>query len=395
MNPAQKLAPTVSNAGPQTVLIVPDKFKGTLTAQQAARAIARGWSQARPEDRLELLPMSDGGDGFGSILGAALGASVTITRGINAAGRPCRVPWWQHRHPPIAIVESAHAIGLAMLPPGQFHPFQLDTTGLGRLLNSIWRHDISTCLIGIGGSATNDGGFGMARALGWQFLDRNRQPIESWPDLVKLRTLLPPVERPSLDLIVATDVLNPLLGPQGASRIYGPQKGLRPQDQPAAEAALRQLAKVTRDHLGTDHASRPGAGAAGGLGFGLMAFLAARPKPGFEVFADYARLDQHLDQARLVITGEGAVDASTLMGKGVGQVAARCHHQGLPCVALGGIAKNRDDLEKHFAHVAALTDLTTPDQAMARPAHWLATLARHTAASIHSIHSIQPRSASN
>ncbi len=382
MNPAPRPAPAARHTRPQTVLIVPDKFKGTLSAQQAARAIARGWSQARPQDRLELLPMSDGGDGFGSILGAALGASVSSTRGIDAAGRPCRVPWWQRRHPPIAIVESAHTIGLAMLPPGQFHPFQLDTTGLGRLLNSIWRRDLSTCLIGIGGSATNDGGFGMARALGWQFLDRNRQPIESWPDLVRLRSLLPPVQRPNLELIVATDVLNPLLGPQGASRIYGPQKGLRPQDQPAAEAALRQLAKVTRDHLGIDHAIRPGAGAAGGLGFGLMAFLAAQPKPGFEVFADYARLNQYLDEARLVITGEGAVDPSSLMGKGVGQLATRCRRRKIPCLAMGGLTIDVPQLRRHFARVAALTDLTSPDQARTRPAYWLTRLAKKVAHSL-------------
>jgi glycerate kinase len=360
----------------RTVLIVSDKFKGTLTALEATRAIARGWSHSRPGDRLILLPMSDGGDGFGAILGRALNARPTASRSVDAAGRPCRVPWWRHTQQQVAIVESARVIGLAMLPPGSYHPFRLDTTGLGHLLHSVARRQCSTCLIGIGGSATNDGGFGMARALGWQFLDRHGRTIEKWTALTQLRKLLPPRRPRALRLIVATDVRNPLLGPRGASRVYGPQKGLRPRDLATAEAALRQLSIVARDFFGCDHAIRPGAGAAGGLGFGLMAFLNARPESGFEVFADYARLDEHLERADLVITGEGAIDASTLMGKGVGQIAARCRRRRIPCIALGGVTNNLDRLRRHFAQVAALTDLTSPAQARSQAAHWLSKLAR-------------------
>jgi len=364
---------------PRTALVIPDKFKGTLTAQKAAQAIARGWSRACPSDRLELLPMSDGGDGFGPILSAAIGASASSARTTDAAGRPCRAQWWRESRRRIAIVESARVIGLAMLPPGRYHPFQLDTSGLGRLLDSIRERAIRTCLIGIGGSATNDGGFGVARALGWQFLDRHGHQIERWPDLVLLHKLVPPIRRLDLEMIVATDVRNQLLGSRGASRVYGPQKGLRNQDQGIAENALRQLATVTRDHLGTNHADRPGAGAAGGLGFGLMAFLDARPEPGFEVFARYARLDDRLDRAGIVITGEGAVDASSLMGKGVGEIAGRCRIRGIPCVALGGITNDLARVRKAFSHVAALTDCTTSADAMRRPSHWLSRLSEQVA----------------
>jgi glycerate 2-kinase len=154
-----------------------------------------------------------------------------------------------------------------MLPHAKYHPFHLDTAGLGHLLTVVARRDCSRCLLGIGGSATNDGGFGLARAMGWRFLDHDGRSLERWPHLVRLCKLLPPDQKPTLDIVVATDVRNPLLGPQGASSVYGPQKGLRPKDQPAAEAALRRLATVACEHLGIDHSTRPGAGAAGGLGF--------------------------------------------------------------------------------------------------------------------------------
>jgi glycerate 2-kinase len=368
---------------PKTILIIPDKFKGTLTAQQAARAIARGWHRARPADQLHLLPMSDGGDGFGSVLSSTLHATRRSTQTTDAAGRPCRVPWWIHASQRTAVIESARVIGLAMLPPGRYHPFDLHSGGLARILRAIENRDCSTCLIGIGGSATNDAGFGLATALGWQFLDRNGHPISRWPDLARLHKLLPPTRTPTLKITVATDVQNPLLGRNGASRVYGPQKGLRPRDLPKAEAALRRLAAVARRYFGIDHAIRPGAGAAGGLGFGLMTFLNAQPEPGFNLFADYAKLDPQLDRADLVITGEGSVDRSSLMGKGVGELAQRCHRRNIPCFALAGVTRDHALLGRHFSHFAALTDLTTSAAALAHPAYWLTRLASHVASTFH------------
>jgi glycerate kinase len=194
--------------------------------------------------------------------------------------------------------------------------------------------------------------------------------------------LLPPSEKPALEIIVATDVRNPLLGQHGASRVYGPQKGLRPQDQPAAEAALRRLATVAREHLGIDHSARPGAGAAGGLGFGLMAFLNARPEAGFDLFARYSRLDDRLDRADLVITGEGAVDKSSLMGKGVGEIAKCCRARKLPCIALGGVTRDLPRLRRGFTRIAALTDLTTTTEALSHPAQWLTRLTEQIASTL-------------
>ena len=304
------------------VLIIPDKFKGTLTAPAAAEAIARGWRKARPGDLLSLLPMSDGGDGFGEVTSALLKARIQRVRTVDAAHRPCVAKWWWEPKTRTAIIESAGVIGLAMLPPKRFHPFQLDTLGLGAVVQAAAKRGARRCLMGIGGSATNDGGFGLARALGWEFLDRKGVLIEHWTGLGQLERIRVPQRRRWFNsVVVATDVRNRLLGQRGATRVYGPQKGLRAQDLALAERCLGRLARVLKQQFGRDVAREPGTGAAGGLGFGLVAFLGAELQPGFELFARQAALDRHLRAADLVVTAEGAIDRSTLMGKGVGQIA--------------------------------------------------------------------------
>ena len=264
------------------VLIVPDKFKGTLTAEQAAEAMARGWRRKRPDDALDLLPMSDGGDGFGQILSRQLGAQPRSIETVDAAHRRCQSVWWWHAPSRTAIVESARIIGLAMLPRGQFHPFDLDTIGLGAVLEAAAGHGARRCLVGVGGSATNDGGFGLAKALGWRFLDAGGAGISAWTKLPTLDRLHQP-HNPRLfdDLTVAVDVQNPLLGPAGCTRIYGPQKGIRPEDIKLTERCLGQLARVAHRQFQQDVAAEPGAGAAGGLGFGLRCFAGAHLEPGF------------------------------------------------------------------------------------------------------------------
>src|SRR5438128_940747 len=174
------------------VLIIPDKFKGTLTAGAAAEAIARGWRRARPDDSLEVVPMTDGGDGFGEVISQLLKAKGQRTRTVDAAHRSCAAEWWWAREHKTAIIESAQVIGLAMLPPKQFHPFAVDTFGLGALLRAAIDRGATRCLVGVGGSATNDAGFGLARALGWQFLDRCGQPIEQWTGLERLAHIRAP-----------------------------------------------------------------------------------------------------------------------------------------------------------------------------------------------------------
>ena len=395
------------------VLIVPDKFKGTLTAAAAAEAIACGWRKARPDDQLDLIPMSDGGDGFGEVVSSQLKARPQLVKSVDAAHRSCTATWWWEPKKKTAIVESAKVIGLAMLPPGKFHPFELDTFGLGAVLRAAQAKGAKRILIGIGGSATNDGGFGMARALGWEFLDDGGRPIEEWTGLHGLAEVCPPgvrtaestrisfgkamrrvrgafvradlaVRDPSAfgEVLVAVDVQNRLLGAHGATQVYGPQKGIRPGDFKLAERCLIRLASAMKRQFKYDFARVPGTGAAGGLGFGLLAFLGASLEPGFNLFAKLAHLEQRLRGVDLVITGEGEIDKSTLMGKGVGEVARRCATLKTPCLGLAGTVPTECRHGSRFVQIHALTDLTSFTQAKTKPAQWLEKLAAEAAAKL-------------
>lgn len=366
------------------ILIAPDKLKGTLTAHAAATCLARGWAEVHREDHLDLLPMSDGGDGFGEVMALLLAAQPRLCGTVDAAHRPCQAQWWWAAEPGTALIESARIVGLAMLPRQQYHPFDLDTQGLAAVLHAAAEAGSTRVLLGIGGSATNDGGFGLARALGWRFLDEKGEIIQQWTQLKKLACVQPAPTPPAVgDVIVAVDVQNPLLGPTGASRIYGPQKGLRPQDLSLAEACLGRLAEVVQHDLGVDVASQPGAGAAGGLGFGLRVCLGARLESGFRLFAHHARLVDRIRAADLVITGEGAIDESTWMGKGVGELGQLCRDNGVPCVGVAGIVApgpaSATSSPPFRAVYAMAPDLTTAEAAIADPQFWLTRLGAEAA----------------
>jgi glycerate kinase len=314
-------------------------------------------------------------------MGRLLGAKLQKITTVDAAGRRCLGRWWWAPGSKTAILESATVIGLALLPPKRFHPFELDTFGLGAMFHGAKRKGARTCLVGIGGSATNDAGFGLARAVGWGFRSRAGTWIEHWTDVPGLAQLQPPDDPLGFQEIrVAVDVQNPLLGRQGASRIYGPQKGLRPKDFLKAETCLRALAGAVKTSLRRDLATTPGAGAAGGLGFGLMAFMSAKLEPGFDLFARHAALARRLRHCDLVVTGEGAIDLSTLMGKGVGVIAGRCLILGIPCLGLAGTITFNGQIKRAFTKVHSLLELTTEAQAKTKPAYWLEELARRMAA---------------
>lgn len=366
---------------PIRILIVPDKFKGTLTAQEVCAAMADGWRSGRLQDKLDLLPMSDGGDGFGEILAALLHARRQKIKTVDAAHRPTVAAWWWDPDKKLAIIESAQVIGLAKLPAKKFHPFQLDTFGLGAVLRESVRLGAKSCLVGIGGSATNDGGFGLARALGWKFLNQQGWELEQWWQLTQLHRIVPPPQKLNLRLTVAADVANPLLGRHGCSRVYGPQKGLRPEDMAQAEKCLRRMSTCLKLQHGKVHATTPGTGAAGGLGFGLMAFANASSRPGFEVFAQAASLAKRIRHSDLVITGEGAIDRQTYMGKGVGQVGRLCKHLGVPCVALAGVIQGPPN-RQFFWKTKALTEITTLRAAESSAQRHLKKLAASVANSI-------------
>ena len=363
------------------ILIVPDKLKGSLSALEAAGAIARGWAAACPDDTLALLPMSDGGDGFGPVMAGTLGLEEQLVEIVNAAGEARPAAWWFDSESGQAVVETAQSNGLALLPRGRFHPFDLDTRGVGQLLLAAGQAGAAHCLTGIGGSATNDGGFGMARALGWVFRNESGKPIEQWTRLDGLALIESPTSRAWPGVTVASDVQNPLLGVDGATWVYGAQKGMRPEDFAKTDACLGRLAKVTGETLGSDFSATPGTGAAGGLGFGLMAFAGATIESGFEVFAKATDLEAKVVEADFVVTAEGAIDEQTLMGKGTGQVAALCRRLGKPCIGLAGqLALGQAEVEpgkRLFWCLAALVpDLASEPEAMANAASHLEQLAK-------------------
>lgn len=366
------------------VLIAPDKFKGTLSAAKVARAIARGWRRSRPDDELTLFPVSDGGEGFAELLGRHLGAQRRQIRSLDAAHRRLNAGWWWEPRTRTAIMESAEVIGLAMLPVGRFHPFELDTFGLGVALRALREAGVRRCVVGLGGSATCDGGFGVARALGWNFVDANGAELTRWTDLTRLAKLVPPRRQCWFqDLCVEVDVVNPLLGARGAISVYGPQKGLRPTELGLAERCLRQLAFVYRRQFGQDFARESGAGAAGGLGFGLRAFASGRIESGFEVMAGRLGLERRLRGVDVVVTGEGRLDETTAMGKAVGEIARRCRSMNVPCYGLfGQVSHGVVQVRKNFREVHELASLTTIEDAKARPAHWLERLAARASITI-------------
>lgn len=366
------------------VLVAPDKFKGTLTAEEAAGAMVNGWWGARPQDEMEMLPITDGGDGFGEVMSKLIGATECTAATVDAANRPIGAHWWWHAEQRTAIIESAQVIGLAKLPPHKFHPFELDSRGLGPVIQAAVNAGAQTLYIGIGGSATNDGGFGVAKSLGWRFFDDRDQLIEKWVKVNKLTRWLPPLDPIlGLDFIVAVDVDNPMLGLNGCTRIFGPQKGLLPAQFPVAEAALERLGLRATEHLGYDMAADPGCGAAGGLGFGFRVFLGAQLEPGFEIFARHAQINAKIEKADLILTGEGMIDKQTLMGKGTGRLAQRSHALGKRCVALAGmvegIAKTHTaDRLFHSVHDIS-PSLTSPTEAKRQAALWLERLAHKVA----------------
>lgn len=327
------------------ILIAPQELKGSLAAAEAAEAIAAGLRRALPAAELDLLPLADGGPGTLDALLAARGGEQRTARvcgplpGVTVAAR------FGVFAGGMAMIETAEANGLALLARLGLkqEPARATTRGVGELIGAALDAGCRRLLLGIGGSATNDGGAGMAQALGFRLLDANGKELP--PGAAPL-ALLARIERGSADprlaecaFEVAVDVQNPLCGPRGATAVYGPQKGVRPEQVAELDAALRRLGEVIARDLGREVLALPGGGAAGGLGAGLAGFLGARLRPGFAIVADAVDLERHVQAADLVFSGEGRLDGQTPFGKTVAGLAAVAQRHGKPLVALvGGIA---------------------------------------------------------
>jgi len=340
------------------VLVAPDKFRGTLTAEEAAQAVARGWRRARPGDRLDLVPLADGGEGTLEALVAALSGELRTETVTGPLGDPVESPFGlaASEGTAVGVVEMARASGLDLVPEGRRDPKVTTTRGTGELVLAACRAGARRVIVCIGGSATNDGGAGMAQALGVRLLDVNGRDLPSGgAALLDLHRIDPSgmtSDVVGVEFLVASDVDNPLVGPAGASTVYGPQKGATPEDVALLDRALARYADVIRRDLGVDVRDRPGAGAAGGLGAGLMAFLHAELRPGVEVVMDAVRFRDRARGADLIITGEGKLDEQSLRGKtpaGVRSVAAELN---MPVVMVCGQAA----IEPEGVRVAALAE---------------------------------------
>jgi glycerate kinase len=322
------------------VLLCPQEFKSSLTAREACSAMAKGAARLVPPWEIDELPLSDGGSGLvDALVTARRGAFHTVIAS-DPLGRPIRASFGLIDAGHTAVIELAAASGLSLVNRDELDPLHASTFGTGEIIRAALDLGIRSFIVGIGGSATNDGGAGMVEALGAKLLGDDLQPIgRGGAALAGLAEI--DVQR--LDnrilqssITVASDVRNPLCGPEGASAIYGPQKGADADMIALLDGALRRYADVIAREFGRDVGELPGAGAAGGAGAGLMAFLHARLVPGFSLVAEATRLDQRLAGADLAITGEGRLDAQTGFGKVVGGVAERAASAGVPVIAIAG-----------------------------------------------------------
>ena len=385
------------------ILIAPDKFKGSLNARAVAENIAAGLREVLPEAKIDIVPMADGGEGTAEVICDALegswvkckahdplGREIDCRYGYidNGAGRsratwtgkPERVdePGGESINRKLAVMEMSEAAGMRRIQPNERDVDLAGTFGVGEMLLEAARHGAREIIIGLGGSATNDGGLGMARALGFRFFDqRSNELTGRVSELFGLKRIEKPQGLSLPKIVAAADVRNPLLGENGATRIFGPQKGATEEKIDMLERALTKLADVVSKDLGVDYRDESGAGAAGGLGFGLMSFCGAKIRPGFDVVAEAVELKSKMEDVDLVITGEGSLDAQTLEGKTPAGVARLARQLGKRVFAIVGRASEDRQVREIFDEVYELSEPGMSEQEnIARAAELLREKAR-------------------
>jgi glycerate 2-kinase len=362
------------------VLIAPDKFAGTLSAVEAADAIAAGWKQRAPGDEVVTIPMSDGGPGFIDVLQAAFGGELLALTVTGPLGEP--TPATLLTVDQTAYIESSQACGLALVPPERREPERATTYGVGELVAAAVDAGARRIVVGLGGSGTNDGGAGLLAALG-----AVAEPADALTgggiglaELEKVDLAEPRARLAGVELLAASDVDNPLLGLRGATNIFGPQKGVSPERLPTLDAALERLAVAADRKL----ADAKGAGAAGGLGYGLS-LLGGQRVPGIETIIEATGLEAAARTADLVITGEGTFDYQSRDGKVVSGVAAAAGRAIRPCIVLAGqvLVGSREMRSMGVESGYSLVDLVGKETAFAQPEQSLISLAERVARTWH------------
>ena len=345
------------------IVIAPDSFKGSVAAREVADSAERAVREVFPACEVVKIPLGDGGEGTMDALLAALGGKRVSCRARDPLSRPLWADYAILEDGRTAIVEMARASGLPLLAPAERDPSRATTYGTGELIRDALERGCRRFLLAIGGSATNDGGTGLLRALGYRFLDRRGEELEPrGATLARIAAVDPSGVSPALreaSFTVACDVDNPLYGERGAAEVFARQKGADDAMVRMLDAGLRNYARVIERATGTRVDELPGAGAAGGLGAGLVAFLGAELKPGIQMVLEATRFDERIQGADLIITGEGKLDRQTCMGKAPWGVSRAATRQGIPVIALGGSVEDTPLLNQR-GFLAVLSILPAP-----------------------------------
>ena len=362
------------------IVIAPQTFKGSISALDVANAISEGVKRVVPDAETVLVPVADGGDGTLETLVESSGGEIRRSEVTGPLGEKRVAEWGALGDGQTAVLEMARTSGLALVTIDKRDPRVATTYGLGEAVLDALEAGFRRFIVGIGGSATNDGGSGMAQALGVRLLDANGRDLSfggaALADLASIDMSGLDPRASDAEFSIACDVNNPLTGPEGASAVYGPQKGATPEVVAELDAALSRLAEVVRSDLGKEIEDVVGAGAAGGLGGGLIAFVGANLRAGIDIVLDTVELDRHLEGADLVLTGEGAMDFQTVYNKAPVGVARRAAALGVPVVGISGsLGDGFRDVHEHGIGAAAAitTGPMTLDEASENAAELIAS----------------------
>jgi glycerate kinase len=373
------------------ILIAPDKFKGSLSAREVAENIALGLRDVLPNAKIDIVPMADGGEGTADVICDALSGKWVNCKVRDPLGRQIEARYAWIANCKLAVMEMSEAAGMRRVTENERDPLRANTFGVGEMLLAAAQGSSDEIIIGLGGSATNDGGFGMARAIGFRFFAGDKELAGDVSELQKLTRIQAPVAAgvspasstslpPQLKIVAAADVRNPLLGENGATHVFGPQKGATPDNIDVLERALTNLADIVSKEFGVNYRDAAGAGAAGGLGFGLMSFCGAKIRPGFDVVAESIGFESKMHDVDIVITGEGSLDRQTLEGKTPAGVAQLARKLGKRVFAVVGRASEDRQAREIFdeVYVLARPGISEKEQ-MARTAELLRERGRELA----------------
>jgi len=352
------------------IVVAPDSFKGSLTAVEVSDAIEQGVREIFPEAEVVKIPMADGGDGTVQCLVNATGGKILREKVTGPLGDEVLASYGILGDKKTAVIEMAEASGLTLVPENKRNPLITTTYGTGQLIKAALDQECRKMIIGIGGSATNDGGAGMVQALGVKLLDKNGEEIGfgggELKKVFRIDTKYLNNHLSETKVLIASDVSNPLCGSKGASRIYGPQKGATPEIIEELDESLAHFAEIIKRDLHKHIKDIPGAGAAGGLGASLMAFLNAELRPGIEIIIEIVKLEQAIKDADLVITGEGKIDSQTIYGKAPIGVARIAKKYNIPVIAVAAIISDDADIV-HQHGIDNLIKVSEPPMSLAEP----------------------------